>query len=512
MNRVQLFCIAVFILSLKIVQSQNLTIDTINYNNYGWQALVIDNGYIQLVIFPEIGGRVLYYGFPDDEYMWVNEDQLGKMYDPLTQTYGPWNGSSGYGGYKVWPAPQSIWSWPPPPYLAWGPYDFETEIANADSVVIYLRSKVETQKAPGLQFARRYKVFRNSAEVRVEQILINKNTDSQEWSIWDVTQATVAHQGESDYNNFSVYFPVNINEISGKSNGSYSKVNENITRFSFQYGKSGKMYSFVNKGWISFVDERDKQTYSKLFDIFPGSEHPDNNSNFEIYSSGGQYIEIEVLSPLWQIGTDDSVIYNEYWCAAHINGNILGANYAGIIRNPLCYNNSENSITGEFGVFNTGTIQLKFFNQTDEQIGSSEVISVEAAENIALNVETPLPEGTVKIKLLCYDVNDKYIGVLESCMVGGTSLMTDLQANTEFYLYPASIQQGEFLNYSFSDNINTLLIIEIYRIADGSMVYKTTITNSGKEGRFIPRLPGKGLYLVTIKNNSVNFRKKIFVE
>jgi hypothetical protein len=501
-------------LSYKLCYGQNLTVDTINYNDCGWQAIIIDNGFIQLIIFPEIGGRVLHYGFSDDEYMWINPDQLGKFYDPQTQTYGPWNGSSGYGGYKVWPAPQNVWSWPPPPYLAWGPYKYTTETANADSVVIYLRSFEETQQAPGLQFARRFKVFKNSTLVKVEQILINNNTDPQEWSIWDVTQTVIKHEDESDYNNFSVYFPANINEIQDKSNGSYSKVNEYVTRFGFQYGHSGKMFSFINNGWVTFVDERDKQAYSKLFDIFPGMNYPDEHSNFEIYSSGGQYIEIEVLSPLWELSANgDSVIYNENWYAAHINGSIIDVNNAGIIKTPLNFNKSENTIKGEYGIFSTGSIQLKYFNKSDQIVGSSEIINVEAAENIVLNYEAILPENTEKIMLLCYDFSDRLIGVLDSCFVNGATSISELPVDLlELNIYPVIIHQGDALHYRFSHFVNALLDIEIYRVADGKRVFRTTIRQEGTEGYFLPYIASKGFYILSIKSGSLNLRKKIFVE
>lgn len=512
-NRVQIFLYFLFVFSLETFYGQDLTIDTINYNNYGWQALVIENGYIQLAVFPEIGGRVLYYGFPDDEYMWINPDQSGKMYDPATQLYGPWNGSSGYGGYKVWPAPQSAWSWPPPPYLAWGPYEYTVETANADSVVIYLRSYQETQQAPGLQFARRYKVFRNSALVKVDQILINNNTESQIWSIWDVTQTVVEHEGESDYNNFSVYFPANINEITGKSNGSYSKVNENVTRFNFQYGRSGKMFSFVNKGWVSFVDERDEQTYSKLFEIIPAIEYPDDHSNFEIYSSGGQYIEIEVLSPLWEVGANgDSVVYSEYWGAAHINGEIMHANALGIIKSPLSYNTSENRINGEYGIFNSGSVQLKYFSESGEAIDSSEIITVGATENLVMNTEANLSENVNKIKLLCYDFNGNLLGVLDSCFVNNATSITDLPVGMGLSVYPNLIHQGEALHYRFSDFTDDLLDIEIYRVTDGKRVFFMTIRQCGTEGCFTPLVPGKGFYILCLKSGSLNFRKKFLVE
>jgi hypothetical protein len=494
-------------------QGSDVKLDTVdNYNDWGWQCLVIENSYIQLVIIPEIGGRVLYYGMPGDEYMWINPDELGKTYDPDVNVNGPWGTSSGYGGYKVWPAPQSKWNWPPPPHLAWGPYTYKTEAATADSVVIYVRSQVETTLSPGLQMARRYRVYRNSTRVKVEQILINTNASAQSWSIWDVTQATVKHEGESDYASFSTYFPASLSSLNGKSNGTFSAVDDNTSKYKFVSGKNGKMFSFLSHGWMSFVDERDEQSYTKIFEIFPdNNNHPDDNSNFEIYSSGGQYIELEVLSPIESIKAGgDSIIYNEYWYAAKVNGPVRGANHAGIIKEKLNFDKSTGQISGEFGIFNSGTLRMAFYNSDNQELAILDAVGVNATDKYTVSGNLTLPENTTEIRILAYDTEGGFIGVLDAVSAEPTGI-AGLPSAGYCKLFPTLVEQGMPFFIQASPLAGEDYAVEIHSMADGK-----------EEGRFI--IPGSsdiftvrtdflatGIYLVTIRHSEMVFREKVII-
>jgi hypothetical protein len=495
-------------------QGSDVKLDIVdNYNDWGWQCLVVENSYIQLVIVPEIGGRVLYYGLPDDEYMWINTDQLGQTYDPDVNVNGPWGSSSGYGGYKVWPAPQDEWGWPPPPHLAWGPYTYTTEAATADSVVIYVRSQVETSLTPGLQMARRYKVYRNSTQVKVEQILINTNASPQSWSIWDVTQATVKHEGESDYASFSTYFPAGLSSINGKSNGTYSAVDENITKYQFGSGKSGKMFSFLSQGWMSFVDERDEQSYTKIFEIFPdNNNHPDNNSNFEIYSSGGQYIELEVLSPIETIGGGgDSISYDEYWYAAKINGAIRGANHAGIIKEKMYFDNSTGQISGEFGIFNSGSLRMVYFDKDNQEVGSMEATPVNATDKYTVSTNLSLPENTAEIRLLAYDTESNLIGVLDAVSTDPATGIYGLSSTGQCKIYPSMVEKGMPFSIQTGYTAGEDITVEIHSIADGKETGKFVFPGISDIYSVRTDFLSTGIYLVTVRHSGMVSREKMII-
>jgi hypothetical protein len=484
-------------------QGGDVTLDTVdNYSDWGWQCLVVENSYIQLVIVPELGGRVLYYGMPEDEYMWINPDQLGKTYDPDVNVNGPWGSSSGYGGYKVWPAPQDKWNWPPPPHLAWGPYTYTTEVATADSVVIYLRSQVETSLTPGLQMARRYKVYRNSTRVKVEQILI-----------WDVTQATVRHEGESDYASFSTYFPASLNTLNGKGNGTFSAVDENITKYQFVSGKSGKMFSFLSQGWMTFVDERDEQSYTKIFEIFPeNNNYPDDNSNFEIYSSGGNYIELEVLSPIESIGgAGDSISFGEYWYAAKVNGSIKGANHAGIIREKLNFDKSSGTLSGEFGIFNNGSLRTVYYDKDIHEVGSMEATLVNATEKYTVSTVISLPENAAEIRILAFDSEGSPIGILDAVSTDPAVGLAGIYSSEQCKIYPTLVEKGMPFSIQTSPVAGEDIMVEIHSLADGKDAGNFIFPGSSDIYSVTTDLLVAGIYIVTVRHSGMIFREKMII-
>ncbi|MBN1116497.1 MAG: hypothetical protein JXA77_04815, partial [Bacteroidales bacterium] len=361
--------------------SQDITLSEIdNYNDWGKKALVVNNSIIELVIFPEIGGRVLYYGFPDDEYLAVNESEMDKTYDADTDGTGPWK-SWGYGGYKVWPAPQSVWNWPPPPHLDWGNYNFTVEHESPDSVIIFLESEEENLRAPGLVFTRRFKAYKGSTKVTIEQTIINNNSSAQNWSVWDVTQAVVNHSDNNDYSNFSVYFPANKSEfITGPAYGDLddevTQINDEISMFKYNSSKThAKLFCYLENGWECFTDERDKQSYIKHFPSLAGN-HPDEGANFEIYSGGG-YIEIEVLSPITNIaGNGGEYTYTQNWYATKTNGAVQNVNHAAVVNEYLSFNSETSNITGAYGIITSGSLKLRFLDSSGEELELSEAIPV----------------------------------------------------------------------------------------------------------------------------------------
>lgn len=78
----------------------------------GWSdAITLGNGTVEAIVVPSIG-RVMQFRFTGetDGPFWANEKLAGS---PLPAD--PWKIAHGsFGGDKTWPAPQSLWNWPPP--------------------------------------------------------------------------------------------------------------------------------------------------------------------------------------------------------------------------------------------------------------------------------------------------------------------------------------------------------------------------------------------------------------
>lgn len=477
-----------------IIAADTIMLDTISdYHDWGWEVLLIKNSYYELAIVPELGGRVLHYGPTDGHYMWVNPDETGNIYDPETSLYGPWSNSSGYGGYKVWPAPQDRWGWPPPPYLAWGVYSYVTEHVSNDSIVIYLESNVETQKTAGLKMARRFVAYKNITLVKVEQYLINVSNNETVWSIWDVTQVIIDHDGTGDYQNLTTYFPASQDDIKIiNSNILTEALTNNISTFNYN-SAGGKIGVLLEDGWISFVDAEHDYTYSKVFDTYLDEDHPDQNTNFQIYV-GGNYVELEVLSPEWDLPQGDTISYNEYWFLSNSGGDVYSANHAGLINDKLTYNESSNKVTGVFGIFNTGTLKISFLDESDNIIGSTSEIEVSANEEIVLSITEDIPSDFSKIILVAYNENREIIDTLDT-YIAGEPVYLPGQSISELSIFPNMISPGETLKIHLPENSGQVYELDILGL---NGVIKWSCKHDINGSFVIPDLD-TGIYLIQLK-------------
>jgi len=108
-----------------------------DYRDWGWDALVMENGLITLAVVPRIGARVMQYDLGQHPSIFVNAQELGKVYEPQPDSL--WHN---YGGYKNWPAPQERWNWPPPPILDGAPYAARVVADTPDSAAVWASSPV----------------------------------------------------------------------------------------------------------------------------------------------------------------------------------------------------------------------------------------------------------------------------------------------------------------------------------------------------------------------------------
>ena len=75
----------------------------------GWtDAYQVSNGHTTVSVVPSAGGRVLGFSLDGQQALWTNPALRGKLF-PVPQRPTTWEGWRNYGGYKLWPAPQSLW-------------------------------------------------------------------------------------------------------------------------------------------------------------------------------------------------------------------------------------------------------------------------------------------------------------------------------------------------------------------------------------------------------------------
>lgn len=149
-------------------------------NYHGWtDAILLRNRLVEAIIVPSVG-RVMQFRFVGeaDGPFWENEKLLGK---PMPAE--PWKAAHGsFGGDKTWPAPQSLWNWPPPDVFdAFA----VTATINPDCSVT-LTSPTSTRF--GLRTVRRITLDPTAPAMRIETTYEKISGRPLDVSVWIITQ------------------------------------------------------------------------------------------------------------------------------------------------------------------------------------------------------------------------------------------------------------------------------------------------------------------------------------
>jgi hypothetical protein len=375
---------------------------TITKSAHGdWESWRLNNGLIKLEIVPQIGGRILQFALGDAELLWVNLQLAGKP-PPAGVAQDEW---LNYGGDKIWPAPQGWdhdqqWPGPPDPILDGGPYTLDHAANTADEAAVGLSSGKDPRS--GIQFARSIRIFRGSTRVGMEITMKNIDTKPRRWGIWAVTQLNAAKPDGTGHNDqFKIYCPLNPQShfpqgyevlYGAADNPTFTTDrSRRMLQLRYQY-QVGKIALDSSAGWLAAVNGVTGNVFVERFLFEADKEYPDGAS-VEFWSSGlgrmhthGRDVvmkddpiatpflaETEVLSPFARLQPGESYTYRYDWCATNIGGNhpVSDCRPAGVTVEPLSVMPSPSDwrVTGRFGVFIQGTLQLEWQDRKGTRLG-----------------------------------------------------------------------------------------------------------------------------------------------
>jgi hypothetical protein len=305
-------------------------------------------------------------------FLWTNPEEYGRTYEPpRTESERAWHN---YGGYKVWPAPQSEWGGPGDPVgsqLDGGKWKGEIVKASGQVGEIRLTSPPDPS-VTGLQIIRRVRLFAGSTRVEVAETFSNVSDRDIAWSVWDVTQVPGSLSSNSAADKESrIYFPLSS---TSKMKDGYVRLIDNpagdaqfevlpalgLMRVSYQ-GQLGKIGADSAAGWIAHVDEIHNMAYVKRFDVSRLGSYPDKGSTVEVFTSDKvSYMEVEVLSEVVVLKPGASHTVTRNWFGAAIPGPLLEVGEAGAMNQEFSATMAEGKlkVTGVFGVFAEGKAVL----------------------------------------------------------------------------------------------------------------------------------------------------------
>ncbi|MBX3735001.1 MAG: hypothetical protein KF791_20690 [Verrucomicrobiae bacterium] len=263
-------------------------------NHQGWSsAWKVSNGIVETIVVPEVG-RVMQFRFAGatNGPFWENPALAGK---PMPDQ--PWTAAHGsFGGDKSWPAPQSLWNWPPPDV-----FDTSAVEARAEPGALRLTSPVSPRF--GVRTERRVLLEPDQPVLRIETTYHKVAGEPVSLGVWVITQVA---------DPVAVYLPVppDTRFESGTSamwgpvpatlsrRGNLLRLTRD-TRASHKVGNEGVSMVWVGAHELLRVD----------IPRIAGGTYADDGCSVEVYTNPDPvpYVELETLGPQRWLAVGDSV-------------------------------------------------------------------------------------------------------------------------------------------------------------------------------------------------------------
>jgi hypothetical protein len=365
----------------------------------GWNSICLSNGFIELYIVPQIGGRIIQYKLDDKEFFWVNPQLAGTL--PPATGLDPNGNWLNYGGDKLWPAPQGWdndqqWPGPPDAVLDGQPYNME-HLPTEKNGAVGVRLTSRNDPRSGVRFSRVIRLHPNETRVSIEATMTNVDNKPRRWGIWAHTQLDGGRSFRAD-------------------------VATGMMKVNYQY-RVGKIGVDSHAGWVATVDGENGSAFIHRFTFESDKPYPDGssvqfwlnglgsiyayNKNIEMptTASDNPYVfESEVLSPFAQLDPGESYTYKYEWLSTKIGGDyaIVDCTGAGVVCEPMgaIWKEEKLHLTGRFGVFAPGRLRLSLFGKKGEKL-LSHVIGekVSPMKPVAMNLYIDSPAKPVDVIL-----------------------------------------------------------------------------------------------------------------
>jgi hypothetical protein len=410
----------------------------------GWKTQRLSNHWVQLMVLPQNGGRLIQAAFAGHSYLFVNPKYEGKYLPP---TESQW---LNYGGDKIWLLPEGNddeQHWVGNSDLIDdGPYSFR-KISEGEHCEVELTSPADPRT--GIQIQRTIRLDADSPRISFHATMKNTSGHSVEWSMQSVSQYNTADSQDSSRLNhdFRTFTPANpassyLNRYHvrfGPAENSAASIREDGL-FTLHYvHMAAELWLDSTAGWLAVVDGSSKyamversqfkgsQTYPGKASIIFWTNGPEmrlSNEGEPSMGTGGDgspyYLEAEMNSPLCQLRPGEACSLDSEWFPTRAGSEFHGVSDAGTVVRPLQAKRSGNgkiALSGSFGVFFAGRLVAHFYNEHGGTLPSVPVINVDPAELVSLETEIDGSGKPARISLHLEDANGLDRGSLQEVPV-----------------------------------------------------------------------------------------------
>ena len=420
-------------------------VEATNYK--GWQAQQISNRWVQLIVVPQNGGRLIQVTFAGHPYLFVNPKLAGKYFPPSSNEW------FNYGGDKLWLLPE-------------GTNDEQHWVGNSDVIddapfafrklsegqhcEIELTGPADPQT--GIQFIRTIRLNADSPAIRFHAEMKNITGHRLEWSMQSVSQydtsapnpSGAAAQINPDFWTFTPANPASsyLNRYHvrfGQAQNPEASVRDDGL-FTVHYAHmAAELWLDSTEGWLAVVDGKSQYAMVERFDyqtdkVYPGKASVifwTNGPELRLKPDGTvalsgdpdaspYYLEAELNSPMCKLRPGESCTFDTEWFPTRSGAEFHGVSDAGILIHPLQASLVESgkvSISGSFGVFYSGHLIAHFYDEHGRSLGTMQIADVSPTEAVSLKSEITPPGKPARVSIHLVEDNGVDRGALQELPV-----------------------------------------------------------------------------------------------
>ena len=417
-------------------------VEAVDYK--GWQAQQVSNRWVQLIVVPQNGGRLMQVTFGGHPYLFVNPRLAGKYFPPNSSQW------FNYGGDKLWLLPEGNndeQHWPGNSDLIDdGPFSFR-KLSEGRQCEIELTGPADPQT--GIQFQRTIRLAGDSPAIHFRASMKNVTGHVVEWSMQSVSQYDTADPRSPSGFNHDLWTFIPVNSSSGYLNRYHVRFgpaqNSAVTvrddgLFTVHYVHvAAELWLDSTDGWLAVVDGSSKYAMVERFQYEQSKKYPgkasvifwtngpevklsDDGTPFLTANSDDQpyYLEAELNSPMCRLWPGEACDFETEWFPTRAGEEFHGAADAGILIHPLRATRRDTGkirLSGSFGAFFLGRLVAHFYNEHGAGLGTLPVADVNPIEPVSLETEIVPPGKPARLSLHLEDENGIDRGSLQELQV-----------------------------------------------------------------------------------------------
>lgn len=413
----------------------------------GWHAQLVSNRWVQLIVVPQNGGRLMQVTFAGHPYLFVNPQLAGKYFPPTNDKW------FNYGGDKLWLLPEGN-----DDEQHWvgnsdviddSPFTFR-KLSEGNHCEVELTGATDPQT--GIQFSRTISIDVDSPRIRFRALMKNVSGHSVNWSMQSVSQYNTSDKSSpTGFNqDFRTFVPANpassyLNHYHvrfGPAENPAVKVRDDGLFTVHYVHMAAELWLDSTDGWLAMVDGNSHYAMIERFEYENTKEYPGkasvifwtNGLETRLSSDGipsmssdpdasPYYLEAELNSPMCKLRTGESCSFETEWFPTRAGSEFHGVTDAGIVIRPLQAANANGKVrlSGSFGVFFSGHLMARFYSEHGAFLGAAPVTEASPTDAVSLDNEVAPPADAARVSLHLMDESGLDRGALGEVQIAGES-------------------------------------------------------------------------------------------